>query len=350
MTPRYDYAALLEFSTALGCKAGLSRDRARTQAEVLLEADLLGHTTHGLNLLPNYLKDLESGATKAAGDPTVVSDRGSALVWDGNNLPGTWLVSEALGEARRRMREHAAVTVVIRRSGHIGALISYLRQATDDGRIITLMTTNPLMRTVVPAGGVEPVLAPNPIAFGCPTDGDPILIDISTSAVANGWVRRWAAENRKLPEKWLQDSQGNLTDDPKALFGPPAGSLLPLGGIELGHKGFALGLIVEILTGSLTGVGRTGAAAEAGNLVYLQLMDPEAFSGLGTFTRDTGLLATACRDSKPRSEAPVRMPGDRALAHRRAQLAAGVELHPSILPALQPWTAKLGVQPPRPLA
>ena len=349
MTQRYGYSALLEFATALGRKAGLSLDRAKIQAEVLLEADLMGHSTHGLNLLPNYLKELESGATKSAGDPTIVSDRRSAMTWDGNNLPGTWLVSEALAEARRRVREHPVVTIVIKRSGHIGALISYLRQATEDGHAITLMTTNPLARTVVPAGGIEPILAPNPIAFGCPTDGDPILIDISTSAVANGWVRRWAAENKTLPAKWLQDSKGNLTDDPGAFLGPPAGSLLPLGGVELGHKGFALGLIVEILTGSLTGVGHTGPAAEAGNLVYLQLIDPDAFAGLGTFKRDTGLLATACRTSKPRSETPVRMPGDRALAHRRAQLADGVELYPSIMPALQPWAAKLGVQAPSPL-
>jgi LDH2 family malate/lactate/ureidoglycolate dehydrogenase len=347
--PRYGYSALLEFATALGQKAGLSLDRARTQAEVLLEADLMGHTTHGLNLLPNYLKELESGATKAAGDPTILSDRGSALTWDGNNLPGTWLVSQAIAEAHRRTREHPVVTIVIKRSGHIGALIAYLRQATEDGRVITLMTTNPLARTVVPAGGIEPVLAPNPIAFGCPTEDDPILIDISTSAVANGWVRRWAAENKQLPAMWLQDSKGNLTADPGAFLGPPAGSLLPLGGVELGHKGFALGLIVEILTGSLTGVGRTGAAAEAGNLVYLQLIDPDAFAGLGTFKRDAALLSTACRTSKPRSETAVRMPGDRALAHRQAQLVGGVELYLSIMPALQPWAAKLGVQPPSPL-
>jgi L-lactate dehydrogenase len=124
---------------------------------------------------------------------------------------------------------------------------------------------------------------------------------------------------------------------------------LPLGGIELGHKGFALGLIVEILTGSLAGVGHIGAAAEAGNLVYLQLVDPGAFAGLATFKRDSGLLATACRTSKPRSDTPVRMPGDRALAQRRTQLAEGVELYPSIMPALQPWSTKLDVQPPPPL-
>ncbi len=346
MTPRYETATLIEFATALGEKCGLPPDRARVQAEVLIEADLLGHTTHGLNLLPNYLKELESGAMNARGEAMVISDRGSAVTWDGDNLPGTWLVSDAIERAKERCRSYPVVTFAIRRSGHIGALIAYLRRATEHGLIIVLMTTNPMARTVVPAGGVEPVLAPNPIAFGCPTEGDPILIDISTSAVANGWVRRWAAEKKTLPAKWLQDANGNLTDDPSAFLGPPAGSLLPLGGIELGHKGFALGLIVEILAGSLTGVGHTSPAAEAGNLVYLQLINPEAFSGLASFKRDAHLLATACRNSRPRSAAPVRMPGDRGLAERRAQLESGIALYEGIMSALQPWAAKLGVQAP----
>jgi len=201
---RYQYSALLDFAIALGQKVGLPPDRARTQAEILIEADLMGHTTHGLNLLPNYLRDIESLAMNTTGDPTVVVDRGATVVWDGNSLPGTFLVSLALTDAIQRVAQHGVVTFVIRRGGHIGALISYLRRATEQGCIMLLMTTNPLARTVVPAGGIDPVLAPNPVAFGCPTDGDPILIDISTSAVANGSVRRWAAEKKHLPEDWLQ--------------------------------------------------------------------------------------------------------------------------------------------------
>lgn len=349
--PRYEYRTLVQFATALGHKAGLPEARAKVQAEVLVEADLMGHTTHGLNLLPGFLKDIQAGTMKADGEPTVVSDRGSAVLWDGNNLPGTWLVTRAISEARERVKKNPIVSFVIRRSGHIAALSAYLRQATENGLVIMLVTTNPLMRTVVPAGGVEPMLAPNPLAFGYPTDGDPVLIDISTSAVANGWVRRWAKEKKRLPEKWLQDAQGNLTDDPNALFGPPPGALLPLGGVELGHKGFALGLIVEALTGGLSGVGHTGKPADAGNLVFMQLIDPSAFAGTSEFKRDSGALAVACRESKPRTGTKaVRMPGDGGLARRRAQLTSGVELYQSIMPDLQPWAQKLGVTPPSPTA
>lgn len=349
MTPRYDYSDLFEFASDLAQKAGLPPDRAKTQAEILLEADLMGHTTHGLNLLPGFLKDLETGAMAKTGEPIVVSDKLSAVLWDGNKLPGTWLVSRAIAEARDRIKKVPTVSFVIRRSGHIAALSSYLRQATDHDLIIMLLTTNPMMRTVVPAGGIEPMLAPNPLAFGYPTDGDPVLIDISTSAVANGWVRRWTKEGKRLPDKWIQDSNGNLTDDPAALFGPPPGALLPLGGLELGHKGFALGLIVEALTGSLSGVGHTGKPSDAGNLVYLFIIDPSAFAGSAEFKRDSALLAKACRASKPRKGVKaVRMPGDGALARRQAQLTAGVELYPTIMPDLQSWAVKLGVSPPLP--
>ena len=349
--PRYAYAALLEFAIALGRKVGLNADFARAQADILLEADLMGHTTHGLNLLPNFLKEAQTGALKTSGEPIVIADRGNAVLWDGNKLPGTWLVTRAIDEGLSRISQHAVVTYVIHRSGHVGALSPYLYRASKAGFVITLMTTNPNMRTVVPAGGMEPLLAPNPIGFGYPTERDPVLIDISTSAVANGWVRRWTNEKRRLPEKWLQDSQGNLTDDPSALFGPPPGASLPLGGPALSHKGFALGLIVETLTAGLSGVGHSKAPSEAGNLVYMQLLDPDAFAGRDAVRTDTGRLADACRSSRPRpGVTAVRMPGDSAIARRTAQLADGVELYPSIMPELQKWAMATGVTAPAPVA
>ncbi len=345
---RYSYESLLDFAALLARKAGLPSDRARTQAEVLIEADLMGHSTHGLALLPNYLKELDAGTANGLGRPIVIADRGSTVSWDGNRIPGTCLVTMALEQALNRVTQYGVVTYVIRRGGHIGALIAYLRRATDRGCIMILMTTNPMARSVVPAGGIDPVLAPNPIAFGCPTEGDPILIDISTSAVANGWVRRWAAEGKQVPVGWLQDAHGNITQDPAALFSNPPGALLPLGGLELGYKGFALGLMVEVLTGALTGVGHTGSPADAGNLVFLQVIDPGVFGDPSVFQHDANNLANACRASRPRAGTTgVRIPGDRAMAQRRLQLSEGIALYQSTLPDLLPWATKLNVEQPR---
>jgi LDH2 family malate/lactate/ureidoglycolate dehydrogenase len=243
------------------------------------------------------------------------------------------------------------MTVVLKRMTHIAALGAYLQQATDKGLLITIMNSDPSMRTVVPAGASEPQLAANPLAFGYPTDADPVLIDISTSAVANGWVRRWNAEKRKLPGKWLVDATGNLSDDPGVFFGPPAGAMLPLGGADLGHKGFALGLIVEVLTAGLSGLGRADSIKGSdGTPVFVQVIDPDGFAGKQALKREAAWLANACRQSKPLVEGKkVRMPGDSALASRRRQIKAGLALYPSIVPELAKWADKLGVSMPAPL-
>jgi LDH2 family malate/lactate/ureidoglycolate dehydrogenase len=347
--PTYDYATLREFATALGERAGLPADRAEVQAEILLEADLMGHTTHGLAMLPGFLKSIESGAIRAKGEPEIVSDRGSTMLWDARALPGTWIVTRAISLAVGRAADHGVVTIVLRNTAHIAALGAYLRQATARGCIILITNSDPSMRTVAPAGACEAQLAPNPLAFGYPTEDEPILIDISTSSVANGWVRRWSAEGRRLPGKWLLDTAGNPTDEPKALFGNPPGAMLPLGGTELGHKGFALGLMVEALTAGLCGSGRADKPTGGGSPVFIQVIDPEAFAGTAALKREASWVAQACRASKPRPGlAAVRMPGDTANARRQAQLTDGVELYPSIIPDLEAWADKFGIAVPRP--
>jgi LDH2 family malate/lactate/ureidoglycolate dehydrogenase len=345
---RFDYRTLLAFATELGTKAGLPHDRAEVLAQVLLEGDLMGHTTHGLAMLPGTLANVEKGSVRTTGDPEVISDLGSALVWDAQTLPGTWVLSKAVDEACERARTHPVVTYVIRRAANIACLGAYLRKATDRGMMIWIMNSDPAMRTVAPAGALDPQLAPDPLAFGYPTKGEPVLIDISTSPIANGWIRRWAADGTQLPEPWLQDRDGNPSLNPKTLFGDPPGSMLPLGGTVLGHKGFALGLIVEILTSGLAGGGRANPeAAKGGTPVFLQVINPELFSGTAPLASEASWLADACRASRPRPGVErVRMPGDSANALRAQQLESGVALHPGIMPELAKWADKLGVAKP----
>jgi L-lactate dehydrogenase len=122
---------------------------------------------------------------------------------------------------------------------------------------------------------------------------------------------------------------------------------LPLGGLDSGHKGFALGLLVEALTASLGGFGRADQPDRWGASVFLQIIDPQAFGGLEKFKRETGWLAAACRNAGSLPGGPgVRLPGQRGLELRRGYLARGVELAPTIMPLLQPWAAKLGVSLP----
>jgi LDH2 family malate/lactate/ureidoglycolate dehydrogenase len=348
---RYPSAALHDFGTRLLRGAGLPDERARVVADVLVEGDLLGHTTHGLDLLARYLRELDEGRMAKDGEPRTLLDRGSALTWDGCRLPGPWLVKRAIAAARERLAAHPAVTVVVRRSHHIGCLQAYLEPVAADGLVILLTCSDPSTGGVTPHGGVASRITPNPIAAGFPTEGDPVLIDVSMSTTTNAMTRRLYDAGERLPGPWLVGPDGRATDDPAVLFGDRPGAVLPLGGLDLGHKGFALALLVEALTSGLAGHGRADEPKEWGASVFLQLLDPGGFGGRDAFVREMRHLAELSRATPvPAGRPPVRLPGEAALARRARQLREGVSLHATILPALQPWAERLGVPLPAPLS
>ena len=348
MTIRYDADRLAAFAKSLLEKMDLPSDRAAVVADILVEGDLMGHTTHGLQLLASYLKEIDQGGMAVSGEPKVLQDRGAAVTWDGEYLPGPWLVVRAMELAFERIAgAHPVVTVVIRRSHHIACLQAYLKRATDHGHVILLMSSDPSCGSVTPHGGCSPLYTPNPIAAGFPTDGEPILIDISTSTTTNGMTQRLYDAGQRLSHEWLIDYQGRSSSDPAVLFTDPPGAILPLGGLESGHKGFALGLLVEALTASLGGFGRADGPKRWGASVFLQIIDPAAFGGLANFKRESGWLAAACRNAAGLpGGSGVRLPGQRGLALRREYLDSGVALAATIMPLLEPWAVKLGVALP----
>ncbi len=346
----YRVEELLIFGQSLLVATGLPEDRAHDVAEILLEGDLLGHTTHGFALLPLYLKALEEGSMEKEGAPKAISDHDSAVTWDGCYLPGPWLTRQAIALARERLVKHPIVTISIQRSHHIACLQAYLKPVTDAGLMILLSCSDPANRAVTPHGGVAPRFSPNPIGVGIPTNGEPILIDISTSTTANGLCNRLAVAGEKLPGPWLVDREGNPSDDPQILFESRGGSILPLGGLDLGYKGFGLALFVEAITSALSGSGRADDPKRWGASVFLQLINPDHFGGREAFLRETTFLAQSCRQTPvPAGKPSVRLPGHGALIRRAVQLANGVELYPTIMPALAPWADTLKAKPPAPL-
>ncbi len=182
---RYDADSLIAFAKSLLEKLDLPSERAAVVADILVEGDLIGHTTHGLQLLAPYLKELSEGGMSGTGEPTVLQDRGSAVTWDGNYLPGPWLVMRAMELSFERIATHPVMTVNVRRSHHIACLQAYLKRATDRRLVMLLISSDPSCGSVTPYGGCTPVFTPNPIAAGFPTDGEPVLIDISTSTTTN---------------------------------------------------------------------------------------------------------------------------------------------------------------------
>jgi LDH2 family malate/lactate/ureidoglycolate dehydrogenase len=344
---RYTPDALADFACELLTGAGMAEPLARDVAEVLVEGDLLGHDTHGLQLLAGYLSEIEKGSMARDGEPRVLAERSSVATWDGERLPGPWLVRRAIDWARPRARMHGAATVVIRRSHHIASLAAYLEPVSRAGLMMMLACSDPAVASVAPFGGTQAVFTPDPIAIGIPTSGDPMMIDISASVTTNGMSARLKSAGQRGAQQWWLDALGQPTDDPSVIFAQPPGTILPLGGLDAGHKGYGLALMIEALTGGLAGHGRADLPEGWGATVYLQLYDPDAFAGTGAFTWQTDWIVDACHRSMPRdAERPVRVPGERGLARKREQLERGLELHPAIMPALAGWASKLSVKPP----
>lgn len=332
---RYPIDSLTRLGSALFRAAGLDAGKADCVARLLVAGDMIGQRTHGMALCPQYLAQIEQGLMTRDGEPEVVRDSGSVFVWDGGYRPGPWLVSTALAQAGDRATTHGAVTGVIRRSHHIACLAALVREVTERGLVAIVASSDPAGTFVAPFGGKEPLMTPNPIAIGYPGTHHDVWIDVSTSITTVGMARQKAAAGTAFAHPWLIDKAGQPTADPHAIDPGAGGALLPLGGLEYGHKGFGLGLMVEMLTHGLAGFGRPDTETRWGANVYLQVLDPDFFGGRADFIRLMDDLSARCHANAPIDPAqPVRLPGEGAQARIRDAQAHGVALLPAVVAAL----------------
>lgn len=348
--PAYDTHELISLATQLLTDAGLAPAMALSVANTLTEGDLLGHDTHGLALLAGYLKELQSGSMAANGSYTVVSDKPATSVWDGQRLPGPWLIEQGLDMLMPRARELGVASLAIRRSHHIACLAVYLMRSAQAGFLTLLASSDANSASVAPYGGTEAVFTPNPLAVGYPCSNGNVLIDISASITTNGMSNRKIGAGEKFAGQWLMDAQGNPTDDPAVLNQNPPGTLLPVGGLEYGHKGYGLALMIEALTGGLAGFGRADPRQGWGATVNITLYDIESFAGNEDFLRQMDEIATQCINNPPRPGiGAVRLPGQAGQAKRTEQLKSGVRLHPDIANSLASFCQQFGRTWPSPV-
>lgn len=344
---RYAYAELAAFAREALAAAGLGRELTPIVAERMLDADLMGHDTHGLALLPRYLRELGDGTTRRSGDIEILSDRGASSLWDADNLPGHFVLDRAMHAGVERARRYGSATIAIRRSQHIGALQVYLPTATDAGCLALIWATDTQARSVAAFGGLDPVLTSEPIAIGIPTSGEPILVDMSTSLTSNAAVKRAAARGQRLSSPMLLDGAGNLSDDPGVLATDPPGTILPLGGLLHGHKGFGLALAVSAMSLALPGWGRAMPGKRQG--IVLQVLDPDAFGGRDAFVAEVDGMAAASRASRVRpGDPPVRLPGERAQAFARRQRSEGLAITEPVMAAAVAATSVFNLAAPEP--
>ena len=310
-------------------------------AEVLLEASLSGYDSHGIMRIPKYFDGIRQGTMVPGAKIELLNETAASAHLDAGWGLGPVTAIHAIRLASAKARRTGIGCVSTINSNDIARLGSYVLEPAQNGLICLLMVNDagggP---SVVPWGGTQPFLSTNPLAAGIPRRGQsPIVIDVSTGMVAFGKLRMLANRGEPVPEGWLIDQKGALTTDPNTFFADPQESaLLPLGGLLAGYKGFALGLLVDILAGGLGGAGlSSGTEGEReGNGIFIQVIDPAFFGPPQHFATAVETFVTAIKNTpKAPGVEEILIPGERAHRERQQRAAQGI-------PIDEPTTARLG--------
>jgi LDH2 family malate/lactate/ureidoglycolate dehydrogenase len=249
----------------------------------LVRAEAMGVASHGVIRVMEYIRDIDAGRTQPKSDVKVIGGTGQVAVVDCGWSLGIVAAHEALRIAIEGARQSKVSAVVTRRCNHVNRLGAYVERAARLGLICFATAAIPQKRyaTVVPWGGSEVRLGTNPLAFAFPTTGNPIVADFATSVVPEGKVRAALLNGATLPPDAVVDATGRVTTDPAEFYGPPTGALLPFGG-RVGYKGYALGLLVELLGGTLGGCS-IQAEDRGVNGVFFCVLDPTGFLPAGSY-------------------------------------------------------------------
>ena len=244
---RVDAARLNEFATAVYAGAGMPEADARLLADTLVQSDLWGHQSHGVLRLGWYLERLRNKVMNPVTQPEFVVDAGAMAVIDGHDGVGHVLTMLATREAVKRAKQHGIAAVGVRMSNHFGTCMYYTRIGALEGCVM-LLTTNggPAM---APWGGRKKIIGTNPWSVATPAGKHPpFLMDMANTGVARGKIYLAHNKRQPIPEGWAIDKDGAPTTDPQAAI---EGIVLPMAG----HKGYAIAMMVDVLSGVLTGSG-----------------------------------------------------------------------------------------------
>jgi len=327
--PTLSADSLTDFATALLGVGGLAAHEAKLVASSLVDANLRGHDSHGVMRIPYYLDQVAKGELVPGAEFAVRRETPLIVVADGNWGFGRLQAGRLLERLIAKAREVGLAAGTLVRCGHIGRLGEYCELAAAQGLIAQIMVnTHGAARRVAPPGGTAPRLGTNPIAFGVPNGDEPLILDFGTSATAEGKVRVKRIAGQTCPEGWLLDNQGRPTCDPNTLYGDPPGTIRPFGG-DQAYKGFGLGLIVEVMSGALSGGPciREQPITQLGNCVFMQLLDPAQFGGTEHFAREVHDLASFVRGC-PTAEGvtAITLPGDPERAVLTQRLDHGIPI------------------------
>ncbi|WP_418320301.1 malate/lactate/ureidoglycolate dehydrogenase [Piscinibacter sakaiensis] len=307
-------------------QAGSEAREAELVAAQLVGANLTGHDSHGVGMIPRYVEVLLAGDLRLNAHPRPVLDAGAISVLDGEYGLGQVAGFEAMQQAIALAKQHGLALTGLRNSHHLGRIGHWAEQCSAAG-LISLHFVNVIsIPMVAPFGGRQARLVTNPVAVGVPRQGKPpLILDFATSKIAVGKVRVALNEGKQLAPDTLLDRDGEPTRDPAALFDKPHGALMPFGG----HKGSGLALMCEILGAALIGGPVMSGAPASRRIVNNMLtiaIDPDFFAEHGALDASIDELLEWVRSAPAVDPATgVLVAGEPELAARAAR-AAGIRV------------------------
>jgi hydroxycarboxylate dehydrogenase B len=342
--PRFQAATLEAAGSRIFAGAGVPEHEAQIVARSLVQSNLLGHDSHGVIRIQQYVNNVRSGLTRADAVIRTVQEAPAMAVLDGGWGFGQVVARHAAELAIAKARQHTVGVVTAYHCNHVGRLGEYVEIAAQAGMLALATVNNHGQgRLLAPFGAKAGRLSPNPIAFGAPRPGDvPFIMDLTPSVVPEGKVRVKRNRGEPLPPGWVQDAEGRPTTDANALYA--GGSLLPLGG-PVGHKGFALALMVEILSGALGGAGVSRPNPErGGNGLFYVAINPESFLPREQFLSEMQVLADHVKSSPPiDGVAEVFLPGEPEFRTRAGRLRDGIDVEPETVRQIIETGREVGV-------
>jgi len=318
---------LREFASKLLAAGGTTAQEASIVGDSLVGANLRGHDSHGVMRIPYYLGQLAKQEIKSDVELTFLRETPSVVAadaqWGFGQVQARRLIERLIDKARGG---GVAIGTLIH-SAHIGRLGEYCELAAEAEMVSMVMAnTHGAARRVAPVGGRAPRLGTNPLAIGAPHGEKPLILDIGTSATAEGKVRVKRIAKQTCPEGWLLDSEGRPTNDPEKLYADPPGTILPMGG-DQAYKGFGLALMIEILTGALSGgvCIRETPINQVGNCVWMLVIDPDHVGGADHFRNEVAGLDKFVRSCPRIDDAQeIILPGDPERQMLARRLAEGI--------------------------
>jgi len=327
-TTRLTADQLRTLTSAILQAGGSAPDEGNLVADHLVQANLAGHDSHGVGMVPSYIRHLKAGLVVPNTRAKVVKDDGAVLMFDGGRGYGRGVAGEAMAAAIARSRQTGVVAVTLANAHHIGRVGAYGELASAAGLVsLHFVNVTDHRAIVAPFRGTDARFVTNPVCIALPgTERQPpVLLDMATSAIAMGKVRVAKNEGHEVPEGILIDDKGRPTRDPNVMYREPHGALLPFGG----HKGYALAVVTELLAGALSG-GPTIQPANPRmggviNNMFAVVLDPARLAGVDWLRREIDGFIDYVKASPPADPgAPVLVPGEPERLARAERARTGI--------------------------